>query len=70
MTDASIQSEGGEALRELARLEQRYVEMFGEAAPTMELPSDPKQAAALLCRVIETGDQSLIDKGFPPDADV
>jgi hypothetical protein len=53
---------------ELNELYTAYYEVFGHSVPTMMLPDDPAEAAALIRRAIETRDESVFDSLIPPDA--
>lgn len=53
---------------ELAELYTAYYDTFGQHVPTMMLPDDPAEAAALIRQAIETKDDSVFDSAIPPDA--
>lgn len=53
---------------ELNELHTAYYEIFGHTVPSMMLPGDPAEAAALILRAIETRDESVFDSQIPPDA--
>lgn len=53
---------------ELNELFTAYYEVFGYSVPTMMLPDDAADAAALIRRAIETRDESVFDSVIPPGA--
>lgn len=53
---------------EFALLCQQFEQVFGEAAPTFELPDDQDQAADLLRQAIHAGDVSIPGRAIPPNA--
>ncbi len=54
--------------QEWFELEQKYAEVIGGALPRSMLPGDGDVALALIKRVIETGDESLLEEGIPEGA--
>jgi len=55
-------------MNELASLLERFEATFGETAPLTMLPSDEQAAIALLRRVIDARDTSLLEADLPEGA--
>lgn len=51
-------------------LEQQYRAVFSSGIPRALLPSDEEAAAALVHEAIELRDDSVLERGIPPDASI